>query len=152
LSPGRIYFRIEPEANSIAWLIWHLSRVQDNHVLEITGREQAWLADGWAEKVGMEPDPSNVGFGHSKEDVDAVRPESAELLLAWNGAVIDRSQEYFKTLDAAELSRIIDTSYDPPVSVGVRLVSVMSDNTQHAGQARYVRGILERVGVDGQLG
>jgi uncharacterized damage-inducible protein DinB len=110
------------------------------------------VADGWAEKFGMEPDSSNVGFGHTAADVDAVRPESAELLLAWNNAVIDRSQEYFKSLDAIEIERVIDTSYDPHVTVGVRLVSVISDNTQHAGQARYVRGILERVGIDGQLG
>ena len=152
LSPAQIYYRIEPGANSIAWLIWHLSRVQDNHVSEIAGREQAWVTDGWAEKFGMETDPSNVGFGHTAAEVDAIRPESAELLLAWNNAVIDRSQEYFKSLDATEIERIIDTSYDPHVTVGVRLLSVISDNTQHAGQARYVRGILERVGIDGQLG
>ncbi len=152
LSPEQIYYRIEPAANSIAWLIWHLSRVQDSHVSEIAGREQAWVADGWAEKFDMEPDPSNVGFGHTIADVDAVRPESAELLLAWNNAVIDRSQEYFKSLDAVEIERVIDTSYDPHFTVGVRLVSVISDNTQHAGQARYLRGILERIGIDRQLG
>ncbi len=27
-------YRPDPEANSIAWLIWHLSRVQDDHVAD----------------------------------------------------------------------------------------------------------------------
>ncbi|MDP8958356.1 MAG: DinB family protein [Actinomycetota bacterium] len=137
-------FRPEAAANSIAWLVWHLTRVQDDHVSEIAGREQAWTSDGWAAEFGMPSDPSNTGYGHSSEEVAGVRPKGPQVLVGYHDAVSDRTLEYLGIIDAGELGRIIDRSYDPPVSVRVRLVSVISDNLQHVGQARYVRGILER--------
>ena len=138
-------YRPEAEANSIAWLIWHLTRSQDSQVAPLAGVEQAWSTGDWAEKLGLDPALSNTGYGYTSEQVAAVRPEGPEALLGYLDFVSDRSREYLQGVDAAELGRIIDTSYDPPVSVGVRLVSVISDNIQHAGQARYVRGIYDRV-------
>ena len=137
-------YRPEPGANSIAWLTWHLTRIQDDHVSEIAGLEQAWISGGWAEKFGMDPDPDNDGRGHGPDDVAAIKPDS-ELLLAHHNAVAERTQAYLDRVDAEELSRIIDRSYDPPVTVGVRLVSVISDNIQHAGQARFLHGIVGRI-------
>jgi hypothetical protein len=139
-------YRPEADANSIAWLVWHLTRVQDDHVSEIAGREQVWVEEEWAAALGMSPDPHETGQGHTSDQVAAVRPDSPAALLGYHDAVSDRTFEYLSTLDAGELGRIIDGSYDPPVSVGVRLVSVISDNLQHAGQARYVRGIVDRRG------
>ena len=138
-------YRPEPGANSIAWLAWHLTRIQDHHLSEAAGREQAWIADGWHERFGMEADPDNTGYGHGPDEVAAIPPDPA-LLLAYHEAVAGRSADYLTTVDESELDRIIDRSYDPPVSVGVRLVSVISDNIQHAGQARYLRGIVDRLG------
>lgn len=138
-------FRPEPGSNSIAWLVWHLTRTQDHHVAEIAGRPQAWIGGGWAVRFDMAPDPDNTGFGHTPEEVAAVRPEDAEVLLAYHHEVAAGTLDYLESVGAAELDRIIDHSYDPPVSVGVRLVSVISDNLQHAGQARYLRGMIERL-------
>jgi len=45
-----------------------------------------------------------------------------------------------------ELDRIVDRRWDPPVTVGVRLVSVADDCLQHAGQAAYARGLLRLQG------
>lgn len=137
-------FRPEPDANSIAWLGWHLTRIQDDHVSELTGREQAWTSDGWHVRFGMPPNPSETGFGHNSKQVAAIRPETPEIILGYHDAVAARTREYLATIDSQELTRIIDRSYDPPVSVGVRLVSVISDNLQHAGQASYLRGIVDR--------
>ena len=47
-------------------------------------------------------------------------------------------------LTDADLPRVVDERWDPPVTLGVRLVSVISDCLQHAGQAAFVRGILLR--------
>jgi hypothetical protein len=143
LEGAALAFRPGPDANSIAWLIWHLTRVEDDHVSEIAGREQAWTGDGWAQRFGMSPDPANTGYGHTSEQVGAVRPEGPEVLLAYYSAVSDRTLQYLETVDDDDLDRIIDTSYDPPVTVGVRLVSVVGDCLQHAGQAAYVRGLLD---------
>ena len=144
LDADALAHRVDPDANSIAWLVWHLVRIQDHHVSELAGREQAWTAGGWHEPFGMPADPSNTGYGHSSDQVAAVRPDGPDALAGYLDAVSDASGDYLAGVDSAELDRVIDTSYDPPVTVGVRLVSVISDGLQHAGQARYVRGIVER--------
>ena len=142
LDTEELAFRPDPDANSIGWLLWHLTRVQDDHISEIAGRDQAWIT--WAQRFAMEPDPKNTGYGHTTQDVAAVNP-TAEDLRAYHDAVYDRTLSYLETIDADELERIIDHGWDPPVSVGVRLVSVIGDDLQHAGQAAYVRGLYERL-------
>ena len=94
----------------------------------------------------MPPDPANTGYGHSSEDVEAIRPKQPDVLVGYHEAVFARTLEYLETIDAAELDRIVDRSWDPPVSVAVRLVSVIGDSYQHAGQAAYIKGLVERRG------
>ncbi len=137
-------YRPEPGANSIAWLVWHLTRIQDDHVSEIAGAPQVWADPVWAERTGIDRGISETGYGDGPEDVASAVPTSAEALLSYHDAVIECTKQYLATAGESELDRIIDRSYDPPVSVGVRLVSVISDSLQHAGQARYLRGIIER--------
>ena len=55
----------QPDTNSIAWLTWHLTRVQDNGISGLFDQEQAWISQGWHAKFGMEPDPDNEGQGHT---------------------------------------------------------------------------------------
>ncbi|HEV3402063.1 MAG TPA: DinB family protein [Acidimicrobiales bacterium] len=131
-----------PRANTIAWLIWHLTRVQDGHVAEILGADQLWAHGDWARQLGLDPDPANTGYGHSADDVATVRPERPEVLLEYLDAVDARTREMLRNLTAAELDRIVDRRWDPPVTLGVRLVSIADDSVQHAGQAAYVRGLL----------
>jgi uncharacterized damage-inducible protein DinB len=145
LDTAGLTYRPEPGANSIAWLVWHLSRVQDDHLSEIVGTDQVWADPGWTEQTGIDRGVSETGFGDNPDNVAAVVPTSAEALVAYHTSVMERTLEYLAAVDESELDRIIDRSYDPPVSVGVRLVSVISDNIQHAGQARYLRGIIERL-------
>lgn len=137
-------FRPDPDANSIGWLVWHLTRVQDDHVSEIAGLDQAYVADGWAERLGLAPNAHDTGYGHTTDQVAAVRFDGPDDLLAYHRAVAARTRAYLATVTPEELDRVIDTRWDPPVTVGVRLVSVIDDDIQHAGQANYVRGILER--------
>lgn len=129
-----------PGANPIAWLIWHLARVQDDHVTDILGAEQLWVTGDWARRFGLDPDPSNTGYGHGPDDVAAVRPETPGVLLEYLEAVSDRTRTMLQGLAADDLDRIVDRSWDPPVTLGVRLVSIADDSLQHAGQAAYVRG------------
>ena len=134
--------RVGPEANSIAWLAWHLIRVQDDHVAEVAGREQIWTAEGWADRFGFPFDESETGYGFSPDQVDQVRVDSPDLLLAYAADVHARSVDFLRGLSDADLDRVVDTRWDPPVTLGVRLVSVLSDDFQHIGQASYVRGLL----------
>jgi Protein of unknown function (DUF664) len=131
-----------PGANSIAWLVWHLTRVQDHHIAEILGADQVWIGGDWARRFGLDPDPSNTGYGHTAGEVATVRPEGAEALLDYLDAVDRRARRMLEGLSPADLDRIVDRRWHPPVTLGVRLVSVADDCLQHAGQAAYVRGLL----------
>ncbi len=139
--------RVDPGANSIAWLVWHLTRVQDDHVADAFGTEQVWTEDGWADRLGLPFDPSATGYGQGRGDVGALGSVPAELLLGYHDAVHARTLELLAGLRPEDLDRVVDTRWDPPVTLGVRLVSVLSDDLQHVGQAAYVRGVLTRSGT-----
>jgi Protein of unknown function (DUF664) len=144
LTPDQLAFRLDAEANSIAWLVWHLTRIQDDHVADAAGTEQVWTSEGWAERFALPFAESDTGYGHSSNDVAAVRVGSPTLLAGYHDAVYNRTVGYVKQLSDEDLERIVDESWDPPVSLGVRLISVVSDDLQHAGQAALVRGVLGR--------
>ena len=131
-----------PGTNTIGWLIWHLTRVQDHHVGELLDTEQVWVDADWARRFGLDPDPSNTGYGHSAVEVAAVRPEGPEVLLEYLDAVAARTRTMLEGLVAPDLERVVDRRWDPPVTLGVRLVSIADDGLQHVGQAAYVRGLL----------
>ncbi|MFE3609826.1 mycothiol transferase [Streptomyces goshikiensis] len=136
--------RVDPAANSIAWLVWHLTRIQDDHVADAAGWEQVWDAQGWMKRLGLSLPAGATGYGHNATQAGAVRIEAGELLLEYHDAVYERTLHFLRGLSAADLDRVIDTRWDPPVTLGVRLISVISDDLQHVGQAAYVRGLLER--------
>jgi uncharacterized damage-inducible protein DinB len=144
LNMAQLTHRPDQASNTIAWLAWHLSRVQDDHVAEVATTPQVWMSDGWVERFSLPFDPSEIGYGQKSDAVAEVRV-SAELLVGYHDAVHDRTMAYIAALDDSELDRIVDTSWDPPVTLGQRLVSVVNDDLQHAGQAAYVRGLVERL-------
>jgi uncharacterized damage-inducible protein DinB len=143
LSEDDLAWRPDPEANSIAWLVWHLSRVQDDHVADVAGTEQVWASQGWAERYALPFDVREHGFAMSATDVGKVRV-SGDLLAGYHEAVAARSAAYVATLQADDLDRVVDEAWDPPVTLGVRLVSLVNEANAHLGQAQYVRGMLER--------
>jgi len=144
LTAEQLAFRVDPGANSIAWLVWHLTRIQDDHLADAFQGEQVWTAQGWVERFGLPFDPRDTGYGHRAEEVAAVQVDSGDLLVGYYDAVHEQTTRLVGRLGDAELARIVDRSWDPPVTLGVRLVSVIADDLQHAGQAAFVRGILQR--------
>lgn len=142
LTPQQLRWSPEPGANPIGWLVWHLTRIQDDHVAEILGQDQVWARDGWPHRFGLDPDTEDTGYGHTAAQVAAVRPESAQVLVEYYEAVAARTREFLRGLTDEELDRVVDERWDPPVTLGVRLVSVLNDDAQHVGQAAYVRGLL----------
>ena len=136
--------RMDDGANSIGWLIWHLTRVQDDHIADVADGDQVWTEDGWFDRFGL-PFPAEVtGFGQSSNEVAQVAGVTAELLTGYHEAVHDRTVRFLRGLGDADLAWIVDTGWDPPVTLGVRLVSVIADDLQHVGQAAFVAGMLSR--------
>jgi DinB family protein len=146
LTPDQLHWTPAPGTNSVGWLVWHLTRMQDDHVADVLGQDQVWSQDGWAARFGLDPDPGNTGYGHQAAQVATVRPESGQVLVEYYDTVAARTGEFLRRLTPEDLDRIVDERWDPPVTLGVRLVSVLNDDDQHVGQAAYVRGLLLRVG------
>jgi len=143
LNPEQLAYRPNPEANSIGWLIWHLTRIQDDHIADAAGSEQVWTADGWYDRFGLPFDAGDTGYGHGSEQVAAVRVDDPELLVGYHRAVHQRTVEFVCRLTERDLARVVDEGWNPPVTLGVRLVSVLGDDWQHVGQAGYLKGLLD---------
>ncbi|MGB0972359.1 MAG: mycothiol transferase [Mycobacterium sp.] len=136
------YYRPTPEANTIAWLIWHSARIQDAQLCDIAGVEQVWFRDGWVDQFALELPPDSHGYGHTPEEVAKVRA-SPHLLAAYYHAVHKVSLEYVASVLPDELARIVDDRWTPPVTASARLISIVDDAAQHLGQAAYLKGIAD---------
>jgi uncharacterized damage-inducible protein DinB len=144
LTADQLAYRVDDQANSVGWLIWHLSRVQDDHVAGVAESEQVWTAGGWEQRFALPLETRDIGYGHSAAQVAAVRVASPDLLTGYYDAVHAHTQAFVSRLAESDLARIVDTRWDPPVTMAVRLVSVVADDLQHAGQAAFLRGLIER--------
>jgi hypothetical protein len=146
LDPDDLLVSPEPGSNPIGWLVWHLTRVADMHIAEILEVDQVWVEGDWSARFGraVPADPWDMGYGHTPDDVAGVRPEGIAVLLDYYRAVDARTAEVLESTTPEGLDRIVDRRWDPPVTLGVRLVSIADDAIQHAGQAAYLKGILGR--------
>lgn len=147
LTEDDLNWQPHPECNSIGWLAWHLTRQQDAQVAALMGEEQLWTKDGWYAKFDRPPDPKDIGFGHTPEQVAAFKSPDVDTLLSYNRAVVERSKGYFHTLSKSDLDQELnEPCFQPLPTVGVRLISIMDDSVLHAGQAAYVRGLRQGKG------
>ncbi len=144
LDPDQLTARLDADANSIAWLVWHLTRIQDDHVADASGLEQVWTARGFVDRFALPLDAGDTGYGHDRDEVAAVKVGSPALLVEYHDAVYAQTTAFVGGLGDADLERVVDTRWDPPVTLAVRLVSVIADDLEHVGQAAFVRGVLER--------
>ncbi|MDQ2796276.1 MAG: DinB family protein [Actinomycetota bacterium] len=149
LSEADLIRRVDPDANTVAWLIWHTARMQDGQVtrarraLGSAGADQVWTAAGYAERFGLDVGDDQVGYGMTPDQVAQVKAP-ANLLQGYHQAVNDATVEWLRGLDDSDYDRVVDESWDPPVTLLSRLVSIEQDAAQHLGQAAFVRGVLQR--------
>jgi Protein of unknown function (DUF664) len=144
LTPDQLGWRADDGANTIGWLVWHLTRVEDDHVAAAFGVEQVWTTRRWVDRFALPFETPATGYGHSSGEVARVRPDG-ELLIGYHHDVADRSVELIRTVSDDDLNLVVDERWDPPVTLGVRLISVINDGLQHGGQAAFVRGLLQRL-------
>jgi hypothetical protein len=142
LSKEDLDWQPHPDCNSIGWTVWHLARVQDSQIADLIGKEQLWIVDKWYVKFKRKADPEDTGFGHTPEDVATFKSPSIKILFDYLNLVIEQSKKYFPTLSKSDLSKELDEPWFKPLpTVGVRLISILSDGLLHAGQAAYLRGL-----------
>ena len=139
LTTEQAAYRPEAGANSIGWLVWHLTRVLDGHLAELAGRGQVWHAEGYAERLGLDLPTDDTGYGHGPAEVDRVRFADLDDLAAYHRATQAMARAFLAGV--SDFDRVVDRRWDPPVTMGVRLVSVLDDCARHIGQAEYLRGL-----------
>lgn len=135
--------RLDPEANTLAWLAWHTAREQDAQLAALAGVPEVWTTDGWAARAHLDLPDDDMGYGHTTEQVARV-DAPADVLLGYLDAVATAASHYLDRLGDDDLDVVVDEAWDPPVTLGARLVSVLADAHQHAGQAAFLRGVLDR--------
>ena len=144
LSADAAAYRPDEQANSVGWLVWHLTRVLDSHLADASGDEQVLSAEGYEERLGLDLPAGDTGYGHDAADVAKVRFADVGLLADYHSAVQDKAASYLRNV--GDLGRVVDTNWDPPVTLSARLVSIVDDMARHIGQAEYVRGLVDRDG------
>ena len=130
-------------ANTVAWLVWHLSRGLDEQAAGALGYPAVWEAGGWRERMALPLPATAHGYGMTFEEVRKVQA-STEHLRGYFDAAHAAAAAALRGVTDADLDRVVDAHWDPPVTLAVRLVSMLDDCTQHAGQAAYASGILTR--------
>ncbi len=147
LSQEDLDWQSRPDCNSIGWTAWHLARELDGLVNSITGEEQLWIKDKWHEKFNRLPDPTDSGTGHSPEQVAEFKSPDVKTLLNYYQSVLEMSKLHITSLSSSDLNRKIDdpwAQYFP--TVASRLVVALEETLLHAGQACYIRGLLQGKG------
>ncbi len=134
--------RIAPGANTITWLVWHSARVIDAQLAPIAGVEEVWTVNDWYGRFGLDLPPESTGYGHTRAEAEKVHAGDA-LLIGYFRDVDALAQRYLAGVTEDELARVIDEAWDPPVTVAVRLVSIVDDCAQHLGSAAYLKGALQ---------
>lgn len=144
LSIDELLWRPDTDANHIAWLLWHAARQQDEQVAALGAADPAWSAQGWTDRFGLDYPEGSHGYGMSSDEVGAFRLEEPALLVGYHEAVHDLTRQVLGGFDRVAYDRVINANWDPPVTVGIRIISVLDDAIKHLGQAEYVRGLLLR--------
>src|SRR4051812_15625393 len=91
LTAEQLRARLDDGGNSIAWLVWHLTRVQDDHVADVAGTEQVWTGQDWLSRFGLPFPAGDTGYGHRPADVEAVRVDGPDLLAGYYDAVPEQT-------------------------------------------------------------
>ena len=144
LGTEELLWRPDRDANHIAWLVWHLARQQDEQMAQIGDSTSAWRSGEWSRRFNLPYSPNANGYGMTSDEVGEFTVSDSSLLLDYHEAVHELTIGVVRGLGTDEFTTVIDPNWDPPVTVAVRIVSVLDDAAKHLGQAEYVRGLLER--------
>ena len=136
------------QCNSIAWILWHMSRVADTFIhTRLQSKPQLWVQDGWHPKFGMSSDPEDRGVGWTAQQVASWLAPSREVQLGYYEAVKGGTRVYLSSLTYTDLEkrRVIPPVAEPR-TVAAALGQMTWDNIAHGGQIAYLRGFYRGMG------
>ena len=145
LTLEELHWAPEGADNTVTWLAWHTGREMDLQFAALQGAEDVWKRDGWVARFRLNLPEDSMGYGHTPAEVSAVKVTDKSLLVGYLRAVSEDARSYIASLEESALDEIVDRNWDPPVDRATRIVSIIDDASQHAGQADYVAGMIKNL-------
>ncbi|MBE8146164.1 DinB family protein [Brevibacterium casei] len=140
LTPEELNAHPGSHPNSVAWSLWHIGREVDAQLSDLTGNPQVW--EHYRDRFDLGKIGDTVGYGHTPGQAAEIVVNDQGLLVDYLSAALRALIDYANGLSADDFDVVIDDSWNPPVTRGVRLVSIVDDAAQHIGQAAYAAGQL----------
>jgi len=138
LTTVELAYRPAPHSNSIAFLCWHVTRVEDLWISRLTGRKHLYETAGWYQKFGTAAE--DFGFGYGVAELDAYKAPPMEVVMGYAMAVRQQTVDYIKGLDLDTLDEVKDFGHRQ-ASIGWALAHLVDEVGEHSGQIGYLRGI-----------
>ena len=132
-----------PKANTIAWVVWHFVRTEDNVVRFVlqNRRSPVWTEGGYADKLGLPPVAQ--GTGMSTEEAHALRIKHVALFREYMRKVWASTDEFLTTADPASLDRMVTVKPLGEMPAIRTLAQVCaSHGFQHFGELELARTLV----------
>ena len=128
-----------PECNSIAFTLWHMTRVEDFFIIRvIQGKTELYEVEGWREKLGT---PAKVtGARFTAEELQAWPVPKLETLRGYAESVREKTLALLQSVTSEELNAVPKPDRSPE-SVGAIFGRIITEVAMHVGQMAYLRGI-----------
>jgi hypothetical protein len=127
---------------SIAFCLWHYVRTEDNIIQLVMQRKPTvWMEGGWPEKFGL--DSKSQGTGFTDDEARSLRVNDLDGFKRYMSDVFARTDEYTKSLAAADLERPVTVKPLGEMSVIQCLTGMcMTHGYRHLGEIEFARGLV----------
>lgn len=139
----------------IAFSLFHYVNMEDSTFMVISGELPTWN-DDWAARLGLAID--DHGKERTPEEMVAQRIGDYEAYKEYQRAVFDRTEEHLRTMDPADLQRVLIAKPYPPVvastysarCAGAQGITVLDGfecwlyqhGLRHMGEIELARGLV----------
>ncbi len=126
-----------PECNSISFILWHMTRVEDFFVNRVIQRgRELYESQKWQDKLGT---PTKA-YQYTREELQSWRAPKLEILREYANSVRQNTLAFLKSIPPERLSEVPRPDRSPD-SIGVTLGHMSTEIALHVGQIAYLRGM-----------
>lgn len=137
MNQEEVLWRPEPYANNIGFVLWHVTRAEDNLVMRLENGHALWVTGGWHEKFGQ---PVNAPDPGDRMGLRALAIPGLPVLLGYSQAVGEQTRRLLGELTVDRLDQPIGPS-QPGQTVTANLRHLITHRNNHHGQMDYIRGL-----------
>ena len=142
LTQAEIEYRPAPGCHSIGFILWHYGRALDLWAQTLARRQPQLYEQEWAARLGLAPEPTDVGFGYTADDLDNWRCPAKGLLVEYANAARANLLGLLAEHDDASLGATEMTNRrGETIKLADMFRMLLWEVNQHGGQAGYLRGI-----------